>query len=179
MSWTATLTELLKFFNTLLKLRVSPEKQIQKVVSIYDTMNMVLRETSVERFLIFKAHNGGGIIKPTGELYVSTLYEEFTEPFYAVKWKYQKLEVDKEYVKMLLNLIQDKVLQCKTSDLKDSMLKGLYENDGVVESKIYYLGQDKKAVYFCSCSTSTEWNPTQAENSTLDVAISTIKQNIK
>jgi len=173
MGYAEAITEVARFFNNII---VSPRKQIRKVVNIYDEMHAVLEETNVERFLIFKAHNGGGVITPNGELYVSTLYEDYTDPFISVKADYQKLPVDVVYAKMLLEIIKNKKVDYKIEEVPEGILKEIYLKEGVRRSLIYFLGQDRKNVYFCSCATSQD---IIYDEITVDLAVNKIKQNIK
>jgi hypothetical protein len=180
LGWSSVLTEFLKFINNLFSnFGTNPQKQIEKVINIYDTMHLVLEETAVERFIIFKAHNGGGIIKPSGELYVTALYEDYTYPFHSVKSQYQKIEVDEIYARMLLDVIQKGQVHLYADEMKDGLLKGIYQSEGVHEARIFFLGQDKKFIFYCSCATSKEWLISQGEKARLELAVGKIKQNIK
>lgn len=176
MAWSDAVTEFLKFLNNIF---VNPRRQIQKVINIYDTINRIIDETAVERFLIFKAHNGGGVIKPTGELYVSALYEGYCCHFHSVKSKYQKIEIDQEYARMLLELMQKGNLHFKTDKMREGLLKGVYKSEGVQEVRLYYLGQTKKFIFYCSAATSKNWDFTTEEKASLDISIGNIKQNMK
>lgn len=178
MSWSTALTEIFKFLNNIF---VTPKRQIEKVVNIYDEMHRLLETTDVERLLILKAHNGGGVIKPSGDLYASVLYEDYRHPFTTVKPAYQKLPVDSEYARMLVDIIQNKKTAFDTDTLRNSVLKGLYELEGVESSVVIYLGQDKKSVYYVSFASSRKlihWynNLTAAA---LDISANIIKQNLK
>lgn len=168
-------TEILKFLRLW---STNTKTQIEKVVTIYDTMHEVLEKTSVERFMIFKAHNGGGIIKPSGELYASCLYEDYTHPFDSKKSQYQKIELDSIYLRMLLDIMENHSIHLKIDEMKDGLLKGLYQGEGVKESRIYYLGRNKKYVFYCSLATSKDWILDQAQKTQLDLAVGKIKQNI-
>lgn len=174
--WDA-IKEIFKFLNAIF---VTPKKQIKKVVAIFDTMHRILEETPVERFLVLKAHNGGGIIKPSGDLYVTVLYEDYTHPFSSIKADYQRVEVDKEYAKMLLDLLSSKKIVLQTEELENGLLKTVYQNYGIKEGIIHYLGQDKKSVYFSSAGSSKEKGWLQgADDTQLDLLVNIIKQNIK
>lgn len=171
--WSDAVTEIFRFLNNIF---TSPKKQIMKVIRIYDAMHKVIQETNVERFMVFKAHNGGGVINPTGNLYVSVIYEDYDHPFVSMKDNYQKLSVDVPYAKILVEVIQYKKIDYNTEQMPDCILRQIYVNEGVKRSFIYYLGQDRKNIYFCSCATSHE----QIERKILvDVGVNIIKQNIK
>jgi hypothetical protein len=179
LSWSTVLTEVLKLLNTLFS---TPEKQIKKVNNIYDEMHRILSDTPVERLLILKAHNGGGVIKPSGNLYVSVLYEDYDQPFKSVKANYQALPVDKDYARMLLDVLNQKKVFINTETAPStSILKSLYELEGVKSSAIYCLGQDKKAVYFCTFSASKpleDWLDSST-TANLEIASNKFSQNLK
>lgn len=173
-----TLGEIFKFFNNLFHL---PSRQVQRIVRIYDAMHEVLGYTGVGRIIIVKAHNGGGLIKPNTSLYISAVYEDYTAPFESVKDYLQKLQLDEEFIRMLVDLCRQKSVMIKTSDLKDCVLKTLNEGYGVKYSEIYFLGQDRKNLYFCFCDSSVEngWYGNLVHKNIISLAINTIRNNIK
>lgn len=173
MDYIAAFGEIAKFFNNVF---VSPRNQIKKVVRIYDAMHMILDETNVQRFIVFKAHNSGGVIKPSCELFVSALYEDYTDPFDSVKAVYQHLPLDSSYVKMLVDVIQNKKVAFTTSEMSEGLLKQIYTEEGVVRSFVYFLGNDRKNIYFCSAATSEEHITNKI---IVDLGVNIIKQNIK
>lgn len=150
--------EIFSFLKIFTLRRRRAQDQIKKVVEIYDIMNGIIHDTDVERILVFKGHNGGGLIKPGSELYSSCIYEEFVQPFKSVKTIYQNLPLDKEYVKILLDICSNKEVKIRTENLPDCFLKNIYLSENVKESHLYYLYQDKKSVYYCSLATSKDVN---------------------
>lgn len=176
------ITELIKFIREIFTRFVggTPEKNIRKVVAIYDEMHHILNETPVKRLLILKAHNGGGVIKPSGNLYVSVLYEDYKFPFITVKSNYQSLPVDKEYAKMLVELMSSKKFVMEVDKMPDSVLKGIYKTEGVQSSTAYFLGQDKKAVYFCTFANELELSQwfDLAQQTNCEVAVNKFRQNL-
>lgn len=173
MPWSDAITEVFRFLNNRF---ASPKRQISKVVNIYDAIHRVLEETNVERFLIFKAHNGGGVISPNGDLFISTLYEGYKEPFTSVKSKYQKLPVDIVYAKMLLEIIRTKKVDYNVEDIPEGILKDIYLKEGVKKSLLYFLGQDRKNVYFCSCASSQD---IIYDEIAVDLGVNVVKLNIR
>lgn len=176
--WSVVIAEFLKIINRIMS---STQSRIQRVINIYDEMHRVLAVTHAERFLVLRAHNGGGVIKPSGPLYASVLYQDYDKPFEDVKQKYQNFPVDKEYARMLLDIMQNKKVYYDTMDMPESVLKHIYINEGVRHVFIHYLGQDRKNIYFCSVATSKKvltWKNTGDEME-IDIAANLIRQNIK
>jgi len=154
-------------------------KQIKKIVEIYEVMNSVLNSTQIQRILIFKVHNGGNFIRPSSGMYVSVIYEDYRSPFSSVKEKYQKIPIDREYAKMLLEVMENKKCTFETDKLRDGLLKDIYIADGVKKSVISLLKEEKKAIYFCSMATSQIGEFTMKEKLDIDIAINKIKNNLR
>lgn len=170
-------SELLRVFQPLF---LRPSKQIGKVVNIYDAMHYILENSNVERILILKSHNGGGLIKPDTPLYVTCLYEDYTNPLESVKSFYQKMEVDEQYIRMLRDLSQAKILKRRTENLDDGLLKNAFVKDGILYSEMQYLGQDRRNLYFCSLVTTQSTDFERATDRTaIQVSVSGIKNNIR
>lgn len=169
--------EVVKLFS---KLLLKPSREIARVVKIYDTMHKVLETTDVERMLILKAHNGGGLIRPSTPLYVSVLYEDYDNPFTSVKETYQKYMIDEHYLRTLNDLCMDKKVVVVTEALPASMLKDIYQGEGVEYSEIHLLGQDRKNLYFCSVASSKKENLVSSPKQKLaiETAVNTIRNSI-
>lgn len=176
MGWPDVVGEIFKFLTNLF---ITPKKQIQKVVKIYDTMNRILEETVIQRCLVFKVHNTGGLIRPTTELFASVLYEDYRIPFTSVKEGYQRLPVDKEYIKMILDVMEKKKDFYETESIPNGMLRDIYVREGVRNSIIYFIGQDRRNMYFCSVGTDFDSDFLKKQGISIDIWINIIKQNIK
>lgn len=178
MAWSDVIAEGIRFLNNIF---VTPRDQVKKIVTIYDTMHRIVEDSPVERFLILKAHNGGGVIKPNTPIYSSVIFEDYTHPFRSVKDQYQKLQADEEYLRLLVDVISKKRVVLKTNELSPGLLKTIYDGEGVKYSEICFLGNDKKNIYYCSCATSVEngWEQSPYDKNLIFMAVNTIKQNIK
>lgn len=179
MNWVELFGEIFKFFNNLFHL---PSGQIKKIVSIYDTMHRILDDTDVQQVLIFKVHNGGGLIKPNSPIFVSVLYEDYTTPVRSVKDSYQRLEVDREYLKMLSELYEKRHIKIKTNKLiPKSLQHSLNVLEGIEYMEFFFLGQDRRNVYFCVCSSVWEngWSEKIDQDAFVKLSINSIKNNIR
>lgn len=173
----SVLKEIVQFFNRILS---RPSKQIAKVVKIYDEMHRVLDDTEAQRFLIFKAHNGGGLIRANTPLYVSILHEDYSPPFPSVKEKYQQLRVDSDYIRMLDEICREKSVVLETKNMKPQLLKDIYLAEGVNYTEIFFLGQDRKNLYFASVGSAREkgWTAHLDQVMSIKLAINHIRNNI-
>lgn len=170
-------TEILKFIGNKFTM---PSRQVNRIINIYDSMHRIIADSSVERITILKAHNSGGWIKPDTPLYISILYEDYTHPLESIKGFYQRMEIDEEYLRMLRDLIKEKVLKMDIPKLKPGILKSKYERDKIKQAEIYYLGQDRRNVYFCSLvSTQNKTFDSYVDRNVIDIGVSIIKNNIR
>lgn len=178
MNLSETIGEIFKFFNNIFP---TPKRQIQKVVGIYDTMHKLLETTDIERILIFKAHNGGGVIKPNTPLFISVIYEDYCDPFGSVKELYQRLAIDEEYMRMLAILSVQRSIKLTPTSMTTGLLKDIYEGEGIKYAEKYYLGHDKKNIFYCSLGTSKEggWQDNAYQRMFIQLMVNNLKNNIK
>lgn len=169
-----------EFFKFLTIIFATPKEQIRKLVLIFDTMNRILAESKVQRIVILRAHNGGGIIKPSGDLFISAIYEDYRYPFEASKQDFQKLQVDMNYARTLLDIIRNGKVEYIVEDMPDGIMKRIWQSIGVKHALVYFLAQDKKNIFFCTCTTSNDalWL-TREEETEVDILVNIIRQNIK
>jgi len=131
------------------------KNNMDRVVTIYDSMKNTISNTEVQRFLVLKLENGGGKIKPNVNLYASVIHEDYESPFESHKQEYQRLLVDKDYLNIISTIINQGYADIFTEKLEEeSMIKKLYTAEGVVYSEWYYLHSTRKAIFFCTIATS-------------------------
>jgi len=111
---------------------------------IYEAMQDIIANTSINRVLILSTHNDGQEIKPGTKLYGSVLYETVTTPFTSVKANYQNIPLDAAYVQILVELMTSGYVVTVTDTMQKGVLKDLYEKEGVKFSKVYYLTDNKR-----------------------------------
>lgn len=149
----------------------------EKVISIYQAMNSVLQETSIDRFLILKTTNGGGKPVVGRPIYASVIYEDYNSPFKTVKEKYQHLHVDKEYIQMLIESESKGVCKMVVDEMpEESLLKKIYKAEGVEYSEVYYIHQNSKEYWYCSVSTGKKLDHLPSKDAlTVQLSLSKIR----
>jgi hypothetical protein len=154
--------------------------QLERVVRIYDAMSILSSMKDIQRVLILKIENSGGLIDPKVQLYVSVLHEDYTFPVVSVKNKYSKLPIDQVYVRMLHELIQRNGVHYVVPEMEDGLLKSIYASSGIKAANIYYLGSDPKAVYIMSVAStsSTEVFGTDEYKLNATIAVEQIKKSL-
>lgn len=179
MSWSDAISNVFEFGTALLKIRRAGD-QIKNVVAIYDNMNYVLARTPAERFLVLKAHNGGGIVRPGESLYGSIIYEDYRAPLTSVKAAWQGFEFDSEYLKLITNVYADGHSRIHTTRLNRGILKNALESVSIRYSEMYFLHQNKKASFYCTISTTKDENfDHPAHRNEITIAVNNIRNLLK
>lgn len=129
---------------------------LMRIADAYDLMNRLIDSSSVKRVLILKAENGGGIPRIGSDLHASVVMEETRPPFKPVKDKYQRIGLDHEYLKMLVNVYSNKCVKIKVDELPNSLLKNIYLSEGVKYAEIHHLFDTKSTFYYCSLATNED-----------------------
>jgi len=129
-------------------------KNLTDVSEILKMMRDIVDSTRIERFIVFKGSNGGGVPKPGSEFYVTAIYEEHKDKEKHVKEKYTKISVDGHYIEMLTNIHKNGKCLLKVSEMPDCFLKRIYTAEDIAYSELYYLVNNKNEILFCSLVTS-------------------------
>ncbi len=157
--------------------------KLGQVHDIYRIMNDVLRKTNAERFLILESRNGKGVPRIGTQLYVSVLYEDYNSPFESVKKKYQRLEADGQYIRMLKQIYDNDDIAFFTHDMPDGLLKDIYVNEGVFWSYVFRIGQGDKSFLYGSIATSQPESPFSANSgvnaSVIRIAVNELRMKYK
>lgn len=126
------------------------EKVLADVSNILFIMDQIVKKTDAVKVVLLKAHNGGGTPKIGNELNSTVLYEVSNDDEYPVfrAWRQQKL--DKNYIRMLMNLIIDKTLNIVTEELPNSALKDIYLSHGIVFSKVIEIYRTPERYFYMS-----------------------------
>lgn len=119
-----------------------------------------IRDTEVERVLLFRGSNSGGEPKPGEPYYAQLIYgiTESIEEDLEIAKRYDKIPVDTRYYSMLKTMIMEGRYKFVTADEAPGLLKDIYETDFVKTSILYCLHMTPKNLYYVSfenCSADT------------------------
>lgn len=161
---------------------------VVRTSEIYDIMRDLVHvhhEYNIERFMILRAHNGGQDMKEFTPHYVSLVHEDFRHPIKSCKADYQKLDLDGEYIKLLKNLYLKGAegVSIRTSELeKGSLLRNIYEAEGVLSAKVFFVHHTRKEFILLSVASSRDtlegYNEPKAKNA-IFMAVNKIKRLMK
>lgn len=113
-------------------------------------MDVLTRNNFADRVYIFRAHNSGG--KPTlGKPYhVNVVHANYTNKLKDKSRRYRDIDVDSSYRHMITNLLDKNSLDLYTQTMEDSLLKSIYEDEGIKYGKIYRLAITRTDFFFMS-----------------------------
>lgn len=144
------------------KYEASVDYKIGHLAEQQKEMGKLRDQTNVERVLILKSHNGDGVPKPGFQIKVTALYQSWEPPFKNVVDTYDGLEVDGEYVVMLDRIRREGYVAFFTHQLPlGSLLREIYEKEGVNWSYIFFIASDRTNWYYASLATSQAQSPFQ------------------
>ena len=124
---------------------------LNEVGVIVSEIKDLLHETNVQRFLVFRSKINE---KPRK---ASCILEDYRKPFRSVYYDYKNIEADTDSSLLLAALDQHEVTSIVTSKLdEDSILKRIYEAEGVKYSCIFQLHKTKHYLYYASAATNDE-----------------------
>ena len=124
---------------------------IEDLHEIYNKMNEI-REIGAERVILFAGHNSGGVPRAHSPFYVSALHGSGADTHKIKLTDYQNLQVDGEYIKMLLECEREGFVELHLDTMKDSQLKDYYLAEGVLHGFIVYLGIVENKFLYMSIS---------------------------
>lgn len=177
-------TAIFEFFNTLLQFRFHKRnlRAVKAIVHIYTAMKDLVTcpESEICFFAVYKAENGGKLIKPGSQLYLTCLYEEYHTPSES-SMIYQRVHMDGEYIRFLLQAMQKSPVYLSIQSLPtDSLMYRMCEVQGLADAVIYYLYDRKGAIYYCVIGSDKQGILKEPATSlAIDVAIARIKKEIK
>lgn len=124
---------------------------------LHDTMRDAIK-AGAERVIVFYGHNSGGIPQPGSPFYATAVHWEKRDGYGKMHGKpeesirdYASLPVDGACIEMLNTMRQHGCYRFTTSEEDEhSMLRKIYENTGVTDALLVYLGIFRKRIYYVS-----------------------------
>lgn len=99
-------------------------------------MRNLMRDTEIDRILIFRAWNGSLAPKWTTAVY--QMREEGQEPI-----QYVHFELDEDYVERLRKIVSNGILTFSVDQIEDSFIKSVYNAEGVKSSCWAYINSQQ------------------------------------
>lgn len=115
--------------------------QANRMLRLYDELEKLRSELNIGRVSLFMFKNSGKLIKPDTELNVICLAQEVGNDVKRTQFNYVDFNVDKHYIKMLIDLLSERLITLITDEMPDCVLKDIYLSEGIIQSKIVYVTQ--------------------------------------
>ena len=150
------------------------------LTTIKDAVHDLFDITKADRFLILIAINGKVEFRT-----VSVIFEQHKKSTSSAIASYKSLRVDGDYVQMLKEAEKYDVVDIETNKLKESLLKTIYQEEGIIFSMIKHmtrvkLDNNNDCLIYCSIATHSEEIFTLAEKYKIQSHIDgTIKPSIE
>lgn len=125
---------------------------------VRDLIVDIIAKTAFQRVLIFKTTNGGGMPHVGSNIYAKCLFEDYDPAYFkSVKEDYSRVEADRHYERLVVDVARHKRVEIKTRELPSGVLKDIYEAEGVAVSYVYFLHQTKSEFYYMSIAIHREF----------------------
>ncbi len=123
---------------------------------IIDITNDMVLDPVIDRILIFRGGNGGSIPKLGKDYHIKAVFEAHkTYPQTSSLKTYAGITPDSHYISMLLNLMENNKESFVIDQMQDSLLKRIYDYEGIKYSEVYSLCQTEEYIFFISFSSKT------------------------
>lgn len=126
------------------------EREVLRLTEVNRLLYELIMLPNVERALILHTHNGGGRPSPGFPLKVSAVHiatqgKDFSK-------LYKNILVDDHYTQLMAQLVSGKTLNIVVDNLPDSLIKTIYDKEGVKYSRWLWLATTSTRVYYMSIS---------------------------
>jgi len=154
--------------------------KVQELDKFYAITNKLQANTNIERTLIWRSENGGGVPRFGFQINLSAVYENYDPPFSSVKADYQELKADDKFVSLLSKMYDQEFTAMYTADMPGGMIRDMNIRDGVTWSYFFKIGGDRTAFYFGQFDTSIQQTPFQSNQGTdVHIAVNEIRKKYK
>jgi len=149
----------------------------QKAEFSLDAFKLMIH-CEIDRVILFKATNGGGIINLVTPMYVTCLDECLSPGIESIKDKIQRWQTDSHYNRMLSNIIANGQVTFKIQEMEPCALKNIYLTSHLNEVSIHYLGAmngRNQEVYYASFATKEHTGITDETKRDIELMINKYK----
>lgn len=117
---------------------------------LHDEMNRILAAVGADQVILLCTHNGGGIPTAGSRVRSSVITEVYSARAVSVKDRWVNQELDQEYTRLILDVIEQGMVRNVVSEMPPSKLRDVYVNNSVYKSRVYPLRTEKLVFYYVS-----------------------------
>lgn len=130
---------------------VSPGINLLKTVRISQLIKKIVERTSAERCLLLRTDN----LKNVGDpLRGSVLYDFAVSPLESRLTRFVSIRLDSCYMKLIEDLLQNERVVLITDNMKDCLLKTIYQEDSVKLTHVFKLSLSENSMIYLSVNTT-------------------------
>lgn len=134
---------------------------IESISKIQGLCNEMFNKTNADRFLLLIAKNGKTEFRHCTVVYEQHKLSSKVYLSLGATSKYHGFEFDKSYLEMLKETEYKKYLPYKTVEMPKGVLKQIYEDEKVTESKLFFLqrksiNNEADEIIYCSIATHNQ-----------------------
>ena len=151
---------------------------IRRLRLFHEAVDRVQRLPFVDRVLVFRGRDSGGLPDPKRPFYIECLTGRTNEGVEQADRYTFELKIDTPFCRVLEEMVEKGAVGLTVADLPDGQLKGLYTHDGVVQSVKYFLTVDRnELLYLAVANFSRPFTPD--ERVELDLAVERVRAVIR
>jgi hypothetical protein len=146
--------------------------QIGKMASYMEAIDAIKGINNVDRVLVFRGKNGGGLPKPGKPYAIKAVHgwakDKNRDPMHRYNFD---MPIDAYYARLLEELIKEGHVEVEPENIPDgATLKVYYKSEGIVQSRLYFLGiMGDELLYISVATFSQKYNP--ADCIEIDLAV--------
>lgn len=116
---------------------------LHKISQIYEELNTILAsDENVQRVMIVRSSNSGGIPQPGCRIFIRVLHESFRTLFDSVvhNTRWQERQADQHYIQLVREIAESGVVVKRPTDLpEDSALRAIWDGCKIQRGQLYRL----------------------------------------
>ncbi len=138
------------------QVRAGLQESTKAAHEVYSCLVKLIFKSGVDRVMVLKCKNGGGIPGKASKLYISAEHEVFSPVLPAIRESFQDFPIDHAYTLMLQDLMSERFKVLKTDELPDGHLKVLYETQKIRVGYVALIGYSTDGMYYIAAQSKRE-----------------------
>ena len=123
---------------------------LDQITKLYSLLNSLLNETSADRVLLFRVHNGGGILKFGSPTYITAMADLFAEGRQSLMPEINKKQLDYPTMIHIQNAITYGNFDIEVDKIEESSTKMILKDDNIKRVKYFFIHADPNQIIILS-----------------------------
>ena len=144
-------------------------KYLETQVEIQNIFNELIEDLNSDRVILLASHNGGSTPSIQKPFYSSSILQDFRQSRIHDIPIYTNISIDAHYKRMLIQLMEEDHVTIDVGQLPQSLLKGIYEAEGIQHSFLVGIGLFQKQYLYLSVSRLDDKPFTESERNQISM----------